>query len=93
MQEWVVDEIIFLLHWINDSAVFLLHWINNNLTIAPIIATIVAGMVTLFVQQRSLKKQLKIFQRQTIASETQTAILLEDKKAWDLGPYWDHIWN
>ncbi|WP_375612044.1 MULTISPECIES: hypothetical protein [unclassified Bartonella] len=87
MQEWVVDKVVFLLHRINDSAVFLLHWISDNLTIAPIIATIVTGMVTLFVQQRSLKKQLKIFQRQTIASETQTAILLEDKKARDLGPY------
>ncbi|WP_375668695.1 MULTISPECIES: hypothetical protein [unclassified Bartonella] len=87
MQEWVVDKVVFLLHRINDSAVFLLHWISDNLTIAPIIATIVTGMVTLFVQQRSLKKQLKIFQRQTIASEIQTAILLEDKKVRDLGPY------
>ncbi|WP_244427643.1 hypothetical protein [Bartonella queenslandensis] len=87
MQEWIVENAIFLLHWINDNAVFLLRWIRNNPTIAPIIATIVTGMVALFVQQRSLKKQLKIFKRQTIASETQTAILLEDKKARDLGPY------
>lgn len=84
---WLIDNTTFLLHWINNSTTFLLHWISNNPTVAPIIVTIVTGMMTLFVQQWSLKKQLKIFQRQTTASEIQTAILLEDKKARDLGPY------
>ncbi|WP_244427660.1 hypothetical protein [Bartonella australis] len=87
MQERIIDNAIFLLHWINDDAVFLLRWISNNPTVAPIIVTIVTGIVALFVQKRSFKKQLKILQRQTIASETQAAILLEDKKARDLGPY------
>lgn len=87
VQKWIVDNVIFLWHWINDGVVFLLQWISDNSTIAPIIATIVTGMVTLFVQQGNLKKQLKIIQRQAIASETQTALLLEDKRARDLGPY------
>ncbi|WP_455482535.1 hypothetical protein V4P56_02710 [Bartonella sp. B35(2025)] len=63
MQDWIIDNAIFLLHQINDGASI----------VAPVIITMATGVLALFVQQRSLKKQLKIIQRQTIASETQTA--------------------